>query len=81
MAKVQNNTVFRRKLRDCTRAAGLWIQDHADEIVPEVDGLRSYTIRFDFDSVDGIPEISIDADYTSMDMIKALYPGNGPDGN
>ena len=45
MAKVQDNTTFRCKLRDCIRAAGLWIQDHADEIVPEVDGLRSYTIR------------------------------------
>ena len=72
MAKVQNNT----------RAAGLWIQDHADEIVPEVDGLRSYTIRFDFDSVDGIPEISIDADYTSKDMIEAFFPGEeGADGH
>lgn len=81
MAKVQDNTTFRCKLRDCIRAAGLWIQDHADEIVPEVDGLRSYTIRFDFDSVDGFPEINIDADYTSMDMIKALHPGDGPDGD
>ena len=63
----------REKVRNGIREAGKWIQENADQIVNDVEGLTGMDIWIRYDAEDLVPEISVDAKYLSREVIRAMY--------
>lgn len=69
---------LKERLRDSIREAGKWIQENADQLVPETRMMRDMNIWIRFNSVDEPPEINVESTWYSDGMIRALF-GEGKD--
>lgn len=68
------------RLRDSIREAGKWIQENADQLVPETRMMRDMNIWIRFNSEDEPPEINVEHTWYSEGMIRALFGGGKDDG-
>lgn len=69
---------LKERLRDSIREAGKWIQENADQLVPETRMMRDMNIWIRFNSEDEPPEINVEHTWYSDGMIRALF-GEGKD--
>ena len=74
---------FRASLRKVIRKSGEWIQEHADDIVPEIDCIGGLTIHVNFPESDMLrpPTIDVDYEYVCPEAHKALYGLEEEDGH
>jgi len=72
MAKTQNNTAFRRKLRESIREAGKWVQENADQIVNDAELLTGLDIWIRYSAGEVCPEISVNATYIGRGVVEAM---------
>lgn len=71
---------LKERLRDSIREAGKWIQENADQLVPETRMMRDMNIWIRFNSEDEPPEINVEHTWYSEGMIRALFGGGKEDG-
>lgn len=76
-----NNDNFRRRLRNSIREAGKWIQENADQMVPDVKLLKDMGIWIRFDSADGVPEINVEHTWYSDEIVQAMFKKEEDDGS
>lgn len=68
-------------MRDSIREAGKWIQENADQLIPDVDRLKDMQIWVRFDSADGMPEINVEHTWYSDEMVQAMFKEKENDGS
>ena len=72
---------FRENLRNSIREAGKWIQENADQLIPDVELLKDMNIWIRFDSADGVPEINVEHTWYSDEMVQAMFKEEEDDGS
>lgn len=68
MAKMKTDPF--RKLAECIKESGRWIEENAESIAPNVEYMTSMTIRINIEPEEA-PTINIDYDVVSLKAAKA----------
>lgn len=69
MAVVETRVFGLNEWRECIKAAGQYIIDHADEIIKEGERTRAVNIAIKGIEVDCIPILEISKEYNIVEMV------------